>query len=118
MPADFKQGTNLLGGTLNPTTNQAATAEGAIYTTPAGSCAKIATAVVHNESATAIASIAIYKTPSGGTKRRISLVTNLAAGDSSSLFEFVGQFWEAGCVISAVASAVGANVDITGAVSS
>ncbi len=118
MPADFKQGTNLLGSTLNPTVNAVPTSEGTIYTVPALSGTKVASAVVHNESGSTIASVAIFKTPTGGTKRRISYVTNLTAGDSTSVFELVGQFLEAGCVISAVASASGVALDLTGVVSS
>lgn len=122
MGADFKQGTNLAGGTL--ACLQIATAtETPVYTVPPLSAAKVASASLHNDSALTLASVAIYKTHNiggtPGTKRRIALITNLAAGDSTNLTELIGSFLEAGCVISATPSAVtAATFDITGAVSS
>jgi hypothetical protein len=118
MPADFKQGTNLAGQTLACATI-GVTTEVPLYTVPASSAAKVASAWLHNSTTTSVSSIAIYKTPSGGTKTRIAYVTNLAGGDSAPLPQLVGAFIEAGCVISAIASTASAVAfDLTGVVSS
>jgi hypothetical protein len=118
MAADFKQGTNLVGGTL-ACSQVAAASITTVYTVPALSAAKIATFVIHNASASTLATVAVNKTPSGGASTRVALISNLAAGDSTSVDELVGAFLEAGCVIAITPSAVtAANYDITGAVSS
>jgi hypothetical protein len=118
MSADFKQGANLLGGTL--LCGQIATAVATPLTAvPAASAWKVATAIIHNASATAIASVAINVTPSGGSSTRISLLQNLLAGESIEVFELKGAFLEAGAVITITPSAAAAaNYYITGAVSS
>lgn len=116
--ADFKQGTNLVGGTL--ACDQVATASiTTVYTVPASSAAKIATCIIHNASASTLTSVAINVVPAGGTSTRVALIQNLAAGDSTDVFELKGAFLEAGALIRITPSAVtAANYYITGAVSS
>lgn len=121
MPADFKQGTNLAGRVLASGQVAAASATD-VYTVPASSAVKVATAVVHNASALTLNQVEVFLTPAGGTRdatRRIGLITTLAPGDSTSVFELVGAFLEAGAVISLNPSAAtAANYALTGAVSS
>jgi hypothetical protein len=118
--ADFKQGTNLVGKILAsgqvPTTGATI-----VYTVPASSAAKIASAVLCNVTASAV-TVTVAVVPSGqsvdGTRTILSAYS-LAAGDSTSVTELVGAFMDAGAFISITASAGAAvNYLLTGAVSS
>lgn len=118
MTADFKQGANLTGQIL--AVGQVATAaDFGLPAVPTATAWKIATAVIHNASASALTTVAVSVTKSGGTETRIALISNLAAGDSTELGELKGAFLAAGDVISINPSAAtAANYLITGAVSS
>lgn len=118
MTANFKAGANLDGKILAGSQVAGATAT-PVYTVPASSAAKVATCVIHNASASTLASVAVSVTPAGGSITRVSLISNLAAGDSTDIFELKGAFLEAGAIITLTPSAAAAaNYLITGAVSS
>jgi hypothetical protein len=120
MSADFKQGTNLAGKIL--TSGQVAgTSATTIYTVPASSAVKVASAVLCNITGSAV-TVTVAVVPSGqaldGTRSIVSAYS-LAANDSTSLSELVGAMLDTGAFISVTASAGTAiNYLITGAVSS
>lgn len=120
MPADFKQGTNLAGKILasGQVPNTSATA---VYTVPAASAVKVASAVLSNITASAV-TVTVAVVPSGqsldGT-RTIMPAYSLDPGDSTTLTELVGALLDTGAFISVTASSGAAiNYLITGAVSS
>lgn len=120
MPADFKQGTNLAGKILASGRVSGTTAT-TVYTVPASSAVKIATAVLCNTSASAV-TISVSVVPSGGTVDGTHVVVSnysLAANDSVTLTELVGSLLDAGAFISVTCS-TGAVITytLTGAVSS
>jgi hypothetical protein len=120
MPADFKQGANLAGKILasGQVPNTSATT---VYTVPASSATKIASAVLCNVTGTAV-TVTVAVVPSGQTldgTRTIVSAYSLAAGDSTSLSELVGAMLDAGALISITASVgTGINYLVTGVVSS
>lgn len=120
MTADFKQGTNLLGkilasGQLSGTTNTT------VYTVPASSAVKVATAVLTNVTSSSV-TVSVSVVPSGGTVDGTHKVVSsfvLAANDSTKLVEVEGAMLDAGAVVSVIASTAAAvNYLLTGAVSS
>lgn len=120
MTADFKQGANLLGSIL-ASGQIAGTSNTTIYTVPASSCAKIATAVLCNTSGSAV-TISVSQVPSGGAvdgTHKVVSGYSLAAGDSMSITEIVGSLMGAADYLSIIAS-TGAVIDytVTGVVSS
>lgn len=118
MVANFKAGANLDGKILAGSQVAAASAT-AVYTVPASSAAKVATCIIHNASGSTLATVAVSVTPAGGSITRVALVSGLAAGDSTDVFELKGAFLEAGAIITLTPSATAAaNYLITGAVSS
>lgn len=120
MPADFKQGTTLLGKILASGQVPAASTDTTIYTVPASSATKIASGALSNVSGAAVL-ISVSVVPSGGTvdsTHKIVAGYSLAAGDSTTLPELTGAFLDAGAFISINASAAAAiNYLLTGAVS-
>ncbi len=119
MAADFKTGTNLAGKILAQ--GQLASGEQTVYTVPAYSATKIASAVLANTSGSQL-TVAVSVVSSGGTAggtNRIMPGYQLAAGDTTSITEIVGAFLDAGAFISINAGAGSAiNYLITGVVSS
>lgn len=120
MPADFKQGTNLAGKIL-ASGQVAGTSATTIYTVPASSAVKVASAVLCNVTGAAV-TVTVSVVPSGQTvdaTRAIISAYSLAAGDSTALSELVGAMLDAGAFIAITASAGAAvNYLLTGAVSS
>jgi len=118
--ADFKQGTNLAGKIL-ASGQVAGTSATTIYTVPASSAVKVASAVLCNVTGAAV-TVTVAVVPSGqivDATRTVVSAYSLAAGDSTPLTELVGALLDAGAVISITASAGAAiNYLITGAVSS
>lgn len=120
MPADFKTSASLAGKILasGQVPNTSATT---VYTVPALSAVKIASAVLCNVTAAAV-TVTVAVVPSGQTldgTRTVVSAYSLAAGDSTSLTELVGSLLDTGAFISITASAGAAiNYALTGAVSS
>ncbi len=124
MPADFKQGTSLLGRVL-VSTQVTATTETAVYTVPANSAVKVASASIANVTgATVTVSVAVVGP--GGTMgdgtHKVLYQYPLAAGDTIShkdvLSALDGAFLDAGAIIAVTASTANAvDVVLTGAVS-
>lgn len=119
--ADFKQGSNLAGKILASGQVAAATTDTTVYTVPASSAAKIATAVLCNVGAGAT-TVSVSVVPSGvslDATRRVVQAYTLTAGDTTSIAEIVGAFLDAGAYISLNAgAATSVNYLITGVVSS
>lgn len=120
MPADFKQSANLAGKIL-ASGQVAGTSATTVYTVPASSAVKVASAVLCNVTAAAV-TVTVAVVPSGqsldGTRTVVSAYS-LPAGDSTTLAELVGALLDAGAFVSITASAVTAiNYLFTGAVSS
>lgn len=111
MTADFKQGTNLAGKILASSRVASAATDTTIYTVPASTAAKIASAVLCNTGGSA-ATVSVSVVPSGGTVDGTHKVVHnfpLAAGDSTTVGEIVGAMLNAGAFISvnvSVAAAV------------
>lgn len=120
MPADFKQGTNLAGKILASGQISATTAT-TVYTVPASSAVKVASAVLCNVTGSAV-TVSVSVVPSGGAVDATRVVVSaysLAAGDSTTLSELVGALLDTGALISITASTGAAiNYLLTGAVSS
>lgn len=120
MTADFKQGTALLGKIL-ASGQLAGTSNTTVYTVPALSAVKIASATLTNISGAAV-TVSVSVVPSGGTvdtTHRVVSAYSLAPSDSTLLMEFMGALLDAGAFISVSASAGAAiNYLITGVVSS
>lgn len=117
---DFKQGTALVGKIL-ASGQVAGTGDTTVYTVPASSAVKVATAVLTNVSAGAV-TVSVSVVPSGGSvdgTHKVVSAYSLAANDSTKLTEVEGAMLDAGAFISINAS-VGASVNylFTGAVSS
>lgn len=120
MTADFKQGTNLVGRIL-ASGQIAGTSDTTIYTVPASSAVKVATAVICNISGSAV-TVSVSVVPSGGSvdgTHKVISGYSLAAGDSTKLSEIEGAMLDTGAFISLNCSA-GSAIDycLTGAVSS
>lgn len=120
MTADFKLGTNLAGKIL-ASGQLAGTSATTIYTVPAASAAKIATAVLCNTTSSAV-TVSVSVVPSGGTvdgTHKIVSSYSLAGNDSTTLAELAGAFLDAGAFIS-VTAGTGSAVDyfLSGVVSS
>ncbi len=121
MAADFKQGTNLAGKILASGRVAPASTDTTVYTVPALSAVKVATAVLCNTSGSP-ATISVSVVPSGGTVDGTHKVVHnyvLAAGDSMPLPEVAGAMLDAGAYVS-VNSSIAAAVTylLTGVVSS
>jgi hypothetical protein len=118
--ADFKTGTSLAGKILASGRVGATTAT-TIYTVPASSAVKIATAVLCNTSTAAVV-VSVSVVPSGGSVDGTHLVVSnysLAANDSTKLTELEGAMLDAGAFIALTPSVSGVlDYLLTGAVSS
>lgn len=121
VPCVVTLGANALTGGTAPSVTMSGV-DTTVYTVPAGKQAKVATAVVRNNAAVAVA-FDVSVVPSGGTvdgTHKIagaSTIVPLAAGDSTSLFELAGDMWDTGAFVSISCSAAGAlNYKLTGAV--
>jgi hypothetical protein len=102
MPADFKQSLNLAGKILASSRVAAASTDTTIYTVPAATATKIATAVLCNTGSTA-ARISVSVVPASGTVDGTHLVVSsysLPAGDSMTVQELISAFLNAGAFIS------------------
>lgn len=120
MVADFKTGTSLAGKIL-ASGQVPTTAAATVYTVPASSAVRVASAVLCNVTAAAV-TVTVAVVPSGqsldGTRTVVSAYS-LPAGDSTTLTELVGALLDAGAFISITASAGAAiNYLLAGAVSS
>jgi hypothetical protein len=120
MSADFKQGANLAGKIL-ASGQVAGTTATTVYTVPASSAVKIATAVLCNVTGSTV-TVSVSVVPSGGAVDGTHLVVSsysLAANDSTKVTEIEGAMLDAGAFI-AITVSVAASVDylFTGAVSS
>lgn len=120
MTADFKQGANLTGRILASSQVAAASTDTTVYTVPAGSAVKIASASLYNGSASTV-TVSVSVVPAGGTvdgTHRV-LKATLVADDSTKLTEIEGAMLDTGAFISLNASAATSiNYLLTGAVSS
>jgi hypothetical protein len=120
MSADFKQGLNLLGKIL-ASGQLAGTSDTTVYTVPASSAVKVATAVLANVTGSTV-TVSVSVVPSGGTvdgTHKVVSSYSLAANDSTKLTEVEGSMLDAGAFISVIASTGAAvNYLLTGAVSS
>jgi hypothetical protein len=125
MPADFKQSVNLAGKVLAGGQVASATTDTTIYTVPASSATKIATASLTNVTGAAV-TVTVSVVPSGSTidgTRKVLSSYSLAANDTISAEDVLsclkGAMLDAGAFISVNASAATAvNYLLTGAVSS
>lgn len=121
MPADFKQGSNLVGKILASSQVAAATTDTTVYTVPASSAVKVATATISNVTTSAV-TVSVSVVPSGGAvdgTHKIVPDFALAANDSTSLPEIAGAMLDTGAFISIKAStAMAINYLFTGSVSS
>jgi hypothetical protein len=121
MTADFKQGSNLLGKILASSQVAAATTDTTVYTVPAASAVKVATAALSNVGTVAV-TVSVSVVPSGGTvdgTHKIVPDFSLAVNDSTTLPEIAGAMLDAGAFISIKASvAASVNYLLTGSVSS
>lgn len=125
MPADFKQGTNLLGKILASSQVSAANTNTTIYTVPASTAAKLSTFALVNVTNIAV-TLSVSIVPSGGAldgthKMVASFVLNAYDSiDQSDVLSFVqGAFLDAGAYVSVnVDTAAAVNYLLTGAVSS
>jgi hypothetical protein len=121
MTADFKQGANLLGKILASSQVAAATTDTTVYTVPAASAVKVATATISNITGSSV-TVSVSVVPSGGSvdgTHKIVPDFSLAANDATNLPEIAGAMLDAGSFISIRASAVTAiNYLFTGSVSS
>jgi hypothetical protein len=119
MAADFKTGTSLAAKVL--ASIQLASGDNTVYTVPALSAVKIATAVLCNTTSSAVV-VSVSVVPSGGTVNGTHKVVadySLAAKDSTTLPELVGSMLDAGAYISVNAgTATAVNCILTGVVSS
>jgi 7-cyano-7-deazaguanine synthase in queuosine biosynthesis len=119
--ADFKQGANLAGKILISGQVAAANTNTTIYTVPALSAVKIASAALCNVGAFDTV-ISVSVVPSGGTVDGTHTIINaytLLIGDSTPLPELVGAMLDAGAFISVYANhSASINYLLTGAVSS
>lgn len=120
MTADFKQGANLLGKIL-ASSQLSATTDTTVYTVPAASAVKVATATLSNVG-TAAVTVSVSVVPSGGAvdgTHKIVPDFSLAVNDSTNLPEVAGAMLDAGAFISIKASvAASINYLVTGSVSS
>ena len=121
MPADFKQSANLAGKILASGQVAAASTDTTVYTVPALSAVKVATAVLCNNTGAAV-TVSVSVVPSGGAvdaTRKVVASHVLPANDSTKLTEIEGAMLDAGALISVNASTSAAvNYLFTGAVSS
>lgn len=124
MTADFKQGTTLAGKVLVGG-QLATTTETAVYTVPANSAVKIASASITNISASAVV-VSAAVVPSGGTMgdgtHKVLFQYTLAVGDTIShkdvLSALDGAFLDAGAAVALTAGTASAlDYVLTGAVS-
>lgn len=123
MNADFKTGTSLAGKVLASSKVTATTAT-AVYTVPASSAVKIASAAITNITASPV-TVTVSVVPSGGTVDGTHEVLHayaLAASDTIShkdvLAALDGAFLDAGAAIYVTAGTANAvDVVLTGAVS-
>lgn len=121
MTADFKQAANLAGKILASSRVASAATDTTIYTVPASSAVKVATAVLCNTSASAV-TVSVSVVPSGGTidgTHKVVSSYSLAANDSIKITEIEGAMLDAGAFISLnVGTAAVITYLLTGAVSS
>lgn len=119
MPADFKTGASLAGKILASGQITAA-GEVTVYTVPASSAVKIATAVLCNVTNNVV-TVYVSVVPSGSavdSTRRIIHAYQLLAADSTTIAELAGSMLDAGAFISVMTSlANSVNYLITGVVS-
>lgn len=120
MTADFKTGTSLAGKIL-ASGRVATTSATTVYTVPASSAVKVATATLCNTSASAV-TVSVSVVPSGGSVDGTHVVVSsysLAGNDSMSITEIVGALLDAGAFVSITCS-TGAVITylLTGVVSS
>lgn len=102
MTADFKQGTNLAGKILASARVASAVTDTTIYTVPASTAAKIASAVLCNTGG-ATATVSVSVVPSGGSIDGTHKIVHnypLAAGDSMVVNELVGAMLGTGAFVS------------------
>lgn len=121
MPADFKQSANLAGKILASGQVASANTATTVYTVPAASAAKVASASITNTDSSAM-TVSVSVVPSGGSVDGTHVVLSayqLLAGDSTVLTEIIGSMLDAGAFISITASTASKlNYLFTGAVSS
>lgn len=121
MSADFKQGTNLAGKILASGRVASAATDTTVYTVPASSATKVATAVLCNTGAVATA-VTVSVVPSGGTvdgTHKVVSAFSLPAGDSMVVTEILGALLDTGSFISINTSQAAAlTYLLTGVVSS